>query len=160
MLWPHFFWQIVLLHCSPKCIMKSRSHYLLECPLSITVKNVSHPAVQNWAVAFMCINSSTLKKYFLSWMKILTLILHGRDDSLPLLYILIPSASILFMWIYCLWSGLSQQPQIPRFSIIVWLKISISITEQERDAYVHTYASQCETLCQGPGSFLILCFFC
>lgn len=38
-------------------------------------------------------------------MKILTLIVPGRDHSLPLLYILIPSVPILFVWIYCLWSN-------------------------------------------------------
>lgn len=124
-----FFWQIVLLHSSPKYITISRSHHLLECPLSITVKNVSHSAVQNWAVEFKCISSSTLKMHFIFWMKILMLIVHGRDHSLPLLCMLTPSATFLFMWVY--WFSETQL-----FPIIIWLKINTGINEWERDRCV------------------------
>lgn len=91
-------------------------------------------------------------------MKILTLIVPGRDHSLPLLYILIPSASILFTWIYCLQSNYTNNIKNPRFSIIVWLKSSISITDQERDAYVHLLNVR-HTI-RDHKSFLFFAFFC
>lgn len=70
-------------------------------------------------------------------MKILTLIVPHRDHSLPLLYILITSAPILFKLIYCLWSNYIITSKKPRFFIIVLLESSTSITNQQRDAYVH-----------------------